>query len=77
MPASGLFCLPVAVCPRCRAAPGPAQLGIDDAYLSPLRKVEPGSVKHVALVEVVQHGYKRYAMEVDRRDKESRTSQAS
>jgi hypothetical protein len=49
------------------------RLRIDQAYLSPLCRVEPGSVKHVALVEVVRRGYKRWAMEEDRRDKESRT----
>jgi hypothetical protein len=46
---------------------------IDEAYLAPLRKVEPGSVKHVALVEVVRRSYKRWAMEADRRDKASRS----
>jgi hypothetical protein len=45
---------------------------IDDAYLSPLRKVEAGSAKHIALVDVVRRSYKRWAMEVDRQDKEGR-----
>ena len=53
-------------------APSALTVRIDSAYLSPLRKVEPGSVRHVAVVEVVRRGYKRWAMEVDRRDKESR-----
>jgi len=48
---------------------------IDEAYLGPLRKVEPGSLKHVALVEVVRRAYKRWAMEADRLDKESRSRQ--
>jgi hypothetical protein len=55
------------------AEPPPSlRAGIDAAYLSPLRKVEPGSLKHVALVEVVRRGYKRWAMDLDRRGKESR-----
>ena len=46
---------------------------IDQAFLSPLREVEPGTRKHLALVEVVRRAYKRWAMEVDRSDKESRS----
>ena len=45
---------------------------IDEAFLSPLRKVEPGTPKHLAIVEVVRRAYKRWAMEADHRDKESR-----
>ncbi len=57
-----------------RAVPPPALVvEIDDAYLIPLRNVEPGSIKHVALVEVVRRSYKRWAMEVDRLDKELRS----
>src|SRR5207248_1836645 len=48
------------------AQPPGLRVKIDDAHLSPLRKIEPGSVKHVALVEVVRRGYKRWAMDVDR-----------
>lgn len=53
--------------------PGSLRLPIDEAYLSPLRTVEPGGRKHAALVEIVRRSYKRWAMEVDRRDKESRS----
>jgi hypothetical protein len=52
--------------------PAGLRMPIDEAYLAPLRKVEPGSVKHLALVEVVRRAYKRWAKEVDHRDKESR-----
>ena len=56
------------------AAPPPGlRVGIDEAYLAPLRCVEPGSVKHVALVEVVRRAYKRWAMDADRFDKELRS----
>ncbi len=46
---------------------------VDEAYLSPLRKAEPGGAKHVALVEVVRRAYKRWAMDADRRDKDSKS----
>jgi hypothetical protein len=45
---------------------------VDEAYLSPLRKAEPQGAKHIALVEVVRRAYKRWAMDADRRDKESK-----
>ena len=61
--------------PFIREAEQPAslRLPVDEAYLSLLRTVEPGGPKHAALVEVVRRAYKRWAMEVDRRDKESRS----
>jgi hypothetical protein len=69
-PVSFAFLVPFAN----EAEPPPGvRVKIDEAYLSPLRKVEPGSVKHVALVEVVRRAYKRWAMEVDRLDKENRS----
>jgi hypothetical protein len=61
--------------PFVKDAEQPANLcsRIDDAYLAAFGKVEPGSVKHVALVEVVRRGYKRWAMDVDHEDKERRS----
>jgi hypothetical protein len=50
-------------------------LKVDEAFLSPLRTVEPASRRHLALVEVVRRAYKRWAMEMDRRDKQRQTSQ--
>lgn len=55
------------------ASPSSLRTKIDDAYLVPLRNVEPGSSKHIALVEVVRRSYKRWAMQVDRLDKEVRS----
>jgi len=61
--------------PFIREAEQPAslRLPVDEAYLPLLRTVEPGGPKHAALVEVVRRAYKRWAMEVDRRDNESRS----
>jgi hypothetical protein len=52
------------------AQPEDLLVKVDEAYLSPLRKAEPGGAKHVALVEVVRRAYKRWATDADRRDKE-------
>jgi hypothetical protein len=69
-PVSFAFLLPFA-----RDSPQPASLRfkIDEAFLGPLRTAEPGVSKHIALVEVVRRAYKRWAMEVDRRDKLSQS----
>ena len=69
-PVSFAFLLPFI---REAEQPASLRLPVDEAYLSPLRTVEPGGPKHAALVEVVRRAYKRWAMEVDRRDKESRS----
>lgn len=55
-------------------APKPPRLiqDIDSIYLTPLRSVAFAGPKHVALVEVVRRAYKRWAIEMDRRDKQSR-----
>lgn len=42
---------------------------IDEILRGPLRRVEPGSSRHLALVEAVRRLYKRAAMEADRKDK--------
>ena len=42
---------------------------IEQIIGGPLRRVEPGSSRHLALVEAVRRLYKRQAMEVDRADK--------
>lgn len=67
-PVSFAFLLPFA---RDAEQPEGLRLRVDEAYLRPLRQVGPGGVKHGALVEVVRRSYKRWAMEVDRRDKEA------
>ena len=42
---------------------------MEEILQGPLRKVEPASSKHIALVEAVRRLYKRHAMEADRKDK--------
>jgi hypothetical protein len=69
-PVSFAFLLPFM---RDAEQPSRLRLKVDQAFLSPLRTVEPGDRKHLALVEVVRRAYKRWAMDVDRRDKESRS----
>jgi hypothetical protein len=68
-PVSFAYVLPYAIDVQPSAA---SIAAIDEAFLSALRKVEAGSPKHLALVEVVRRACKRQAMEIDRRDKESR-----
>lgn len=46
---------------------------IDEILRGPLRRVEPGSSRHLALVEAVRRLYKRSAMDADRKDKLSST----
>jgi hypothetical protein len=53
------------------AKPPDLRAPIDDALLAPLRKVEFGGSKHLSLVEVMRRAYKRWAMEKDRRDKQT------
>lgn len=67
-PVSFAFLMPFV---RDAALPDGLIVKVDEAYLSPLRKAEPGGTKHVALVEVVRRAYKRWAMDADRRDKEN------
>jgi hypothetical protein len=52
--------------------PAPLRMPIEDAYLAPLGAVAFATTKHLALVEVVRRAYKRWAMEQDRQDKQSR-----
>jgi hypothetical protein len=60
--------------PKAPGLPQPPTLRhpIDDAYLAPLRSVEFGGAKHGALVEIVRRAYPRWAMDVDRADKQAR-----
>jgi hypothetical protein len=65
-PVSFAFLVPFA---RDSQLPAGLRFKIDEAFLAPLRTVEPEVSKHIALVEVVRRSYKRWAMELDRRDK--------
>jgi hypothetical protein len=42
---------------------------IEEILSGPLRKVAPGSARHLALVESVRRLYRRSAMDADRKDK--------
>jgi hypothetical protein len=54
--------------------PQPATLRwtIDKTFVTPLRKSAFGESQHLTLVEVVRRAYKRWAMEIDRQDKQHR-----
>jgi hypothetical protein len=52
--------------------PGSLTTRVDESFVQKLRGVAFATPNHVALVEVVRRAYKRWAMEADRRDKQSR-----
>jgi hypothetical protein len=54
------------------AQPATLRMAIEPAYTIPLKTVEFGAAKHLALVEIVRRAYKRRAMETDRADKQAR-----
>jgi hypothetical protein len=50
---------------------------VDPSSLLSLRSATFGSPKHFALVEICRRAYKRYAMDLDRADKQSKLTQRS
>lgn len=51
--------------------------GLDSAADAALRRIVPGSPRHLAIVEAVRLGYQRAAKAADRADKERRSSRRS
>jgi hypothetical protein len=60
--------------PFVTGAPGPRLVAgagmIEEILNGPLTRVDPGSVRHLALVEAVRRLYKQHAKEVDKADKQ-------
>lgn len=68
-PVSFAWLLPLA--PQ-SAQPHDLRAPVDSSFVEKLRGVTFATPNHVALVEVVRRAYKRWAMEADRRNKQSR-----
>ena len=50
---------------------------IDETFIVPLRRAPFGMNRHLTLVEIVRRAYKRWAMDIDRQDKQRRLGQTS
>ena len=58
--------------------PAPAlRCAIDKTLIEPLRIASFGEPRHLMLVELVRRAYKRWAMEIDRQDKQQRLTSKS